>query len=93
MELREYLRLFENARQKVRGDVLSDPRHLAVAYLLPGILELGPLEAPLPRFIRFEGKSMYGAEERGGKRRPVQGELQAVGLQLFRLFDPGCTRN
>lgn len=87
-KLAAYLRSFEAREGEVIGRVESDPERGIEVYLNSGSMEVGPLEPPLPKFVRFEGDSVLASDEGRLNWKQVDPGLIDLGIQGIKLYDP-----
>lgn len=77
-------------REEKEGRLIVDGQASGTIWLRRGgVLELGPLNAPLGPYLRFDGGGVFRSSQlRNGQWQPVTDDEISEGLHLFLLLDP-----
>lgn len=87
-KLASHLRSFEVIEGEVIGRVESHPERGIEVYLNASSMEVGPLEPPLPKFLRFENGLVLSSEEGRLNWKQVDPDILDLGIQSIMLYDP-----
>ncbi len=87
MEILDRIRHIVHTYIPIKGEVLSDSPHQIKLVLLPdGVMKIGPLVEPLPKFIEFRNRLPSILDER--ELGTMTSDLMDKGIQLLMLLDP-----